>query len=245
MNKFLLRKAFRIIRRNYGCPGNNKVSIKDIKSSYGSYEDKIWNLLIHSAYPFESNPKLVNIDNNKRFIYVYNIEERWIQEYLKLEIENNIEAVLHDYVYAYRMHLKDRDSYNYILKNNPNYILRVDIKNYFPSIDTRRIYFQIKNLNIDPCVEELIFKSSEHCKHGLPVGNVLSCILSNLYLTDFDDNFPQNYTRYSDDMMFAYKHESEHQSIIASVVHELQLCGLELNLGKSVIITKPTLEKLI
>ena len=245
MRKFLLRKAFRIIRRNYGCPGNNKVSIKDIKLSYEAYEKGIWELLIHSTYPFESDPKSVSIDGNKRFIYVYNVEERWIQEYLKLEIESNIETVLHDYIYAYRRFLKDKDSYNYILKNNPNYILRADIRNYFLNIDKKIINSQIKSLNINPCVEDLIFKSLEHCKRGLPAGNVLSCILSNLYLTGFDANFPQDYARFSDDMMFAYTHESEYQPLIELITQKLQLCGLELNQDKTKIITSPTLEKLI
>lgn len=245
---YLIKKAFKILRRNYGCPGNDGISIKDIKDNYYEFEDFIWNSLKKYDYEFEKKPKSLTISDNTHsewVIFVYNVIERWIQHFLKLQIEPKIDIILPKYIYAYRRGKKDIDSYKYILKNDPKFILRVDIRNYFYSINREKLFVMLKDLDIENILLNLIQKSFEHCKEGLPPGHVLSCLLSNFYLKDFDSIFPENYTRYSDDMMFARQNIVQTYKTISIVNKLLKEYGLYLNQEKIKIIKNPTLDKLL
>ncbi len=243
----LLKKAFRIIKRNYGCPGNDNVSISEVKINYKEYEDAVCQKLEKNALVFESDPKCVIINDylgKKREIFVYNVIERWVQEFLKLQIEPTLDAALEEYVYAFRRGRSDKDSYRYILKNNPKFVLRVDIKNYFNSIDKERLFADLKNLNLGDTLFNWIKKSLEHCTKGLPSGHVLSCMLSNFNLKDFDSKFPKNYTRYSDDIMFGVETMNEARNTLRVVENLLKEYRFNLNPTKTKIITNPTLEKI-
>ena len=247
-NRHLLKKAFKILKRNYGCPGNDGISIKDIKRNYEHCENIVWESLKKYNYSFEKQPKRTVITDylgNKRVIFVYNVIERWVQQFIKLQIEPIINTTLSEYVYAYRRGKNDRDSYNYILKNNPEFILRIDIKNYFESIDREKLFVLLKGLGVKDCLLRMVHESFKHHGKGLPPGHVLSCILSNLYLKSFDSNFPKNYTRYSDDMMFAFENRLEILRTVWFVRKLFRAQGLFLNYKKTKIIYKPTLEKIL
>ena len=246
-NKDLLKKAFQVLRRNYGCPGNDGVSIKDIKKNYEHYESIVWKSLKTNSYNFEKHPKrtaITDYSGNKRTIFVYNVIERWFQQCIKLQIEPVIDAVLPEYVYGYRRKKSDTDSYNYILKNNPRFILRVDTRNYFESINREKLLVLLKELGVSGDLLRVMSKSFGHYKEGLPSGHVLSCVLSNLYLSNFDSNFTKNYTRYSDDMMFALGSIVEVIKTIFLIKKLLKTQGLYLNYKKTKIIYKPTLKKI-
>lgn len=148
----LLKKAFRIIRRNYGCPGNDGIAISEVRMNYKKYENIVWQKLEKDTYVFEREPKRVMISDylgKEREIFVYNVVERWIQEFLKLQIDPAVNAVLSEYVYAFRRGKSDVDSYKYILKNNPKFILRVDIKDYFGLINKEKLFAKIEDLGLE------------------------------------------------------------------------------------------------
>lgn len=243
----LLKKAFRIIRRNYGCPGNDGISISEVRKNYEKYENIIWQKIEQGTYEFEQEPKCVVIRDylgKEREIFVYNILERWFQEYLRLQIEPVIDSKLAEYVYAFRRGKSDTDSYNYILKYNPKFILRIDIKDYFNSINKVKLFANMEELGLDNDLLILVKKSLEPCEGGLPLGNVLSCMLSNFNLKKFDSTFPKNYTRYSDDMMFGFQTKEEIYTTIQTVEYMLSEYNFKLNPTKTRIITNPTLESI-
>lgn len=242
-----LNKAFHVLRRNYGCPGNDGVSIKLVKKEYDRYINFLADKLNRHTYSFERNPKSLTIKDfslRERVIFVYNVLERWVQHYIKININTLIDSTLTEYVYAYRRGKTDTESYSYILRNKPKYIIMLDIQNFFGSIDKNRLYKKIEKIGVDRNFNELIRSSLEHNKKGIPAGHVLSCTLSNLYLNEFDYEFPNNYTRYSDDMMFALDSEKEITKKIESINKILNDYGLSLNKNKTRIVEKPTLNKL-
>lgn len=245
--RYLLKKAFRIIRRNYGCPGNDRVSISDIKTNYEKYEHIVWQQLEKNYYVFEQEPKQIIIRDylgKEREIFVYNVAERWVQEFIKLQIEPKIDATLAEYVYAFRRGKSDIHSYQYILKNNPKFILRIDIKDYFRSINKENLLISLEYFGFENDLLNLVKKSLCHCTKGLPTGHVLSCILSNFNLKDFDFVFPENYTRYSDDMMFGLYTMLEVRNTLRVVTDMLEVYGFKLNPAKTKIIINPTFEKI-
>lgn len=243
-----INKAFRILRRNYGCPGNDSLSIKEIKESYDAYTNILLENLDNFSYDFEETPKSLlihDLSDRERKIFVYNVLERWVQHYIKLQIVPLIESVLSEYVYAYRRGKTDTESYKYILRSNPKFVLRLDIRDYFRSIDRSCLFGLLEGIGVDEKLMRLTQNSLNHCNSGLPAGHVLSCTLSNLYLKDFDYKFPKNYTRYSDDMMFALHSKKDVHETIMSVSRLLLDYNLRLNTNKTRVVTDPILEKLL
>ena len=243
----LLRKSFRVIRRNYGCPGNDGISISEIKKNYLLYESLLLEDLLSGTFLFEQSPKHIILRDyldKEREIFVYNVAERWVQEFLRLQIEPTVEKHLAVYTYAFRRGKSDKDSYRYILSSNPSCILRIDIKNYFNSISKENVFILLNEIGVGDNLLYWVKKSLEHCEQGLPSGNVLSCLLSNLSLKNFDALFPQNYTRYSDDMMFAVKDCHEAEMFLKTVESVLRGYGFFLNPTKTKIIISPTRESI-
>ncbi len=134
-------------------------------------------------------------------------------------------------------------------KGGKKYSYKVDIHDYFNSVDTKQITnlldkfvcddkplnLFLKELLTQPCC----MKDGQQvtCKKGIMAGVPVSGFLANLFLKDMDDWFEQNnlaYARYSDDVIvFADSlHEIEHfESVIKNF---LQQKGLEINAKKEV-----------
>ena len=114
----------------------------------------------------------------------------------------------------------------------------------FSSINKEKLFKSLEGLNLENGLLNLTKKSLEHFVKGLPPGHVLSCMLSNLSLKDFDFLFPRNYTRYSDDMMFGLASTEEADEVLRMVDEMLRSYELVLNPAKTKIIMNPTLEKI-
>lgn len=203
MNEVLLKKAWKIIRRNYGCPGPDGISWQEIKNNYDKYVTKLQNNL-HKPISDNDYYKKTIIDylGNNRDIFIYNIISRWTQEYIKLVYQKITEPLLSKNVYSYS---KSRNLFNMncnINKYLGNAFLRIDIEKYFTSInldvleDVLRRHYNLNSNEI-----KFLLKFVYPKENGLPQGNVLSPYLSNLYLTELDI-FLNNgiYFRYCDDV---------------------------------------------
>jgi len=88
---------------------------------------------------------------------------------------------------------------------NTQYCLKLDVRKFYPSIDNeiikRIIRIKIKDINLLWLLDEIIDSSK-----GLPIGNYLSQILANLYLSTLDHWVKESlgvkyYFRYCDDMV--------------------------------------------
>jgi len=152
-------------------------------------------------------------DNKKRRIAVARIRDR----------------VLHRLVYDYLVSLYDKifiydvwsnrkgkgldacvERTQKLLKNNQKYFVwRADIKKCFDSIDQWKLLeilkIRIKN-DKDWSLLKKIIGSYGRIGKGLPIGNLTSQILSNIYLNEFDRHIkhrlkPRAYVRYGDDFI--------------------------------------------
>ena len=114
---------------------------------------------------------------------------------------------------------------------NTQYCLKLDVRKFYPSIDNeiikRIIRIKIKDVNLLWLLDEIIDSSK-----GLPIGNYLSQILANLYLSTLDHWVKESlgvkyYFRYCDDMvLLARDKQSLHEirlSIGSYLTNELNL----------------------
>lgn len=242
-----LNQAFRIIRRNYGCPGSDGISIKTIKKNYFIHKSYLNKLLSCDEYTF-GVPKEVIIQDyleKRRNIFVYNVYDRWVQESIKLSIMPVMQEVIPAYVYG---NIKKRTSMSaaeFIIDNSPNLVLKLDVSAFFQNINRDILIHQISILDIPTETIDLIRASFSHTPFGLPPGNCLSPLLSDLYLQPIDYYFNKSYIRYADDMTFLLSTEHDQVSIIADVKNILSELGLSLNDSKTRLIYSPNIEDLL
>ncbi len=91
--------------------------------------------------------------------------------------------------------------------------LRIDVVDFYPSIDHIKLATMLERGGIDPRALSLVvsaisnptgFGASSSSKVGVPQGLSISNILSMIYMKDFDTNFDKksDYFRYVDDILF-------------------------------------------
>ena len=139
--------------------------------------------------------------------------------------------------YAYQKGKSTRDALIRLkrIHNPENILLKIDIKHFFDEIDKRILTHLLSQYPIDEYVKSLIYKSinpivdysalkksdiDKFPKGGIPQGNPISTILSNLYLYELDRLAISNdwkMVRYADDIVFSVPNIEEAQLILSQV----------------------------
>lgn len=198
---------------------------------------------------------VINTGSKKRVLYTYSSDSSEIKKlheayasFLSVHFMPSI------FSHAYT---KNRSIYTNARVHLLNDVfIKVDVKNYFPSINHRyladAIYFELnkskKSSDIISLREShsLIGKSSIHST-GLPLGLIPSPMLSNIYMKKFDGllygklkelNLQDiRYTRYADDIFVSFKREPNDtasqtptcEKMVDICREELRRCHLNIN----------------
>lgn len=155
--------------------------------------------------------KIPKNDGKSREIYHPSKELKAIQRCLHDNLLSNMPV--HVCAYAY-------DKGNNILKHatvhkDNNYLLKIDLKDFFPSISGNDIeHFCVNNANMLPCgwsCKDTILLINLTCRYGkLAIGAVTSPVISNIICYDLDSKIKSfcdasevTYSRYADDLYFS------------------------------------------
>lgn len=130
---------------------------------------------------------------------------------------------------------------------NSKYFLKVDIKNFFNSINHQLLVTKIiTELKIDSDkAYEIIAESS--IDNGLEIGLITSPLLSNIYMNDFDSKLSKLlskntiYTRYSDDILISSNQQINYHQLLKTI--ELELEKLELKINEDKVFYKELVNK--
>lgn len=115
-----------------------------------------------------------------------------------------------------------------ILSGNPKKIIRTDIANYYPSINTENLLEKLKSSHgdlIEPRLMHLIRKvlldnKSNAGYSGLPLGVGFCVLLANYYISQMklDIHFPEaELIRYEDDVMFIVNADADENLILSKL----------------------------
>lgn len=86
-------------------------------------------------------------------------------------------------------------------KRATKYYLKVDIRKFYPSVNTDKLMIMLERKTKDKKMLNLIH-SILKMENGLPIGMILSQLLANYYLSDIDMTFNSKYyNRYADDIV--------------------------------------------
>jgi len=190
----------------------------------------------------ENNYKIIKIKKHNgklRTIYQPNNILKSIQRKILKNILNN--KSISKYAKAYHAGISLKD--NAIPHLNKEIVLKLDIKNFFDSINFLDVYKSCFPIEYFP--KQIGMLLTQLCTYYdyLPQGASTSSYISNLVMKNFDEeigeycnNLNISYTRYSDDMTFSG--DFNPSEIIKLVRTKLYKLGLKLNNEKICVIKK-------
>lgn len=184
--------------------------------------------------------------NKKRIVYQFTKEETYILKYITYLLYE-YDYLFSKNLYSFRQNISVKNAINDIKKYkiNDNYSYKVDIKNYFNSINIDKILKELKQdieeetynlikdilLNKNVTYKNEIFEEEKGIMAGVPI----SSFLANYYLKDLDKYFEKEgiiYFRYADDILISAKSKKDLDKYIEIIKKELKKKDLEINKEK-------------
>jgi len=188
---------------------------------------------------------LVGPSGKARALAVSSFRDRAASRRIHQVLAPAVDELLESSSFAFRRGLSRQGAAAALLKayrDGLTHVVRADIAAFFDSVDWERIRFSLQALwDDDPVIELLMDQATAPVRfgdslirrdRGLPQGAVLSPLLSNLFLDDFDEEVILagfKLVRYADDFVICCSSAEEARSARDLVRQSLSDLGLELS----------------
>ena len=224
-----LLRAWKMVKFKKTAGGIDGVSVFSFEENLGKHINNLVDELktkqwIPEPYLRIEIPKK---DNEKRKLGLLSVKDKIVQQAIKSLIEYRFEKLFLPNSYGYR-HGKGatkaiRQTLDEFRKNKKAWVARLDIDNYFDTIDHEILFNRLNRFLRDEELVRLIELCTKmgvvskklkwtEVKEGVPQGAVLSPLLANFYLHPFDQfviSKTQSYVRYADDFLIFSSDESQ------------------------------------
>lgn len=249
-----LLQAWKTVKQKGSSGGIDGISIKDIDDEIGSHIGILQAEL--KACEWKPEPYLrISIpkkDNERRKLGLLCIRDKIVQQAIKMVIEPRFERVFVKNSYGYRPdkgHTKAIRFARHCCQNKKYpFILRLDIDNYFDTINHDILFSRLRPVIPDEEILRLVKlcvqmgNVNRGCKWdesslGVAQGSVLSPLLSNYYLHPFDQFILSKtpmYVRYADDFIICCESRKQAETLLDIGTSFLEK-RLKLNLNTPVI----------
>lgn len=260
---YMLREAWKQVKRNAGSPGIDGVAVSDIET-YGveTYLEELREELRTRTY----RPKAVKrvmipkANGGERPLGIPTVRDRIVQTVCKMILEPIFEADFKDCSHGFRPNRSAKGAIQVIkdkLAKGRTEILDADLSRYFDTIPHDRLIAAVKLRVSDPRMLQLIelwlkcpiyedgqFKGGKKQKMGTPQGGVISPLLANLYMHLLDrivsstkslfHRYGVSMIRYADD--FVLMGRTIPPVVLSKLKELLDRMGLTLNEDKTKLI---------
>lgn len=253
----ILRDAWEIVKQNKGCAGVDGVGIGDvILHGQDKYLQDLHDTLLdtHKYHPRKIRRVYIpKADGKQRPLGIPAVRDRIVQTVTKILLEPIFEADFLDCSYGFRPNRSAHEALEEIrLWTNRGYkfVLDADISGYFDSINHEKL-LEFVNMRIsDKKILKLIRKWLEcgivgECEEnlvGTPQGGVISPLLANIYLHEFDKFWTQQLrvkgklVRYADDFVILFASREDAELGLQLVNVKMTELGLKLSMDKTKIV---------
>lgn len=254
-----LYAAWRRVKSNGGAPGVDGVTIEQVEEEG---VEKLLKQLRDEVLNREYKPQPVRLklidkpNGEKRPLGIPTVRDRVLQTSCKYLLEAIFEADFEDVSYGFRPKRSCKGAVEEIRKNielGYNEVYDADISKYFDTIPHKELMDKVERRISDGSVVRLIrmwlkvpvaeedgrgrwmYSGGKNKKCGTPQGGVISPILANIYLDDFDKKFKgrdselkrcgARLVRYADDfvVMARYMTARIRREVVRVIEEELKL----------------------
>jgi len=250
-------EAFKRVKANQGAAGVDGQSIAAFEANLSGNLYKLWNRMSSGSY-FPPPVRRVDIPKaggGTRPLGIPTVADRCAQEVVRRYLEPILEPVFHTDSYGYRPGKSAIDAVRQARQRCWRYdwVLDIDVKGYFDSIDWELLLSAVRRHTNCPWVLLYIERwlkvpvqmedgSVVPRTAGTPQGGVVSPILANLFLHyAFDTWMARTYPhipfeRYADDAICHCKSADEAQALWKALADRFAACKLVLHPEKTKIV---------
>ena len=243
-----LRQAFARVKANGGAAGVDRVTVEEFEHDLEANLEKLSRSLQDGSY----RPQAVRRvwipkpgGSEKRPLGIPTVRDRVVQAALRAVLEPIFERDFAAQSYGFRPHRGCKDALRRVdtlLKQDHNWVVDADLKNYFDTIPHAALRERVKAKVSDSRVlslleaflrqgvlEEMSLWTPEA---GTPQGAVISPLLSNIYLDALDHQMVERgieMVRYADDFVVLCGTEDEARQALEQVRQWTAQAGLTLH----------------
>lgn len=247
-----LRDSWLNIAAKKSAPGIDNVSVEMFSRSLESNLDQLHYRICHHDYnpqPLIVFPKEKK-DKSYREITIPTISDKIVAKTVADFEVRKFNSMLEPQSYAYRPHRSATQAVtvveNTIRKNNVNFVARIDIKDFFESLN----HPILKNMllqfgNPDEIVDLLMLFAKNRRfdgvslltpESGIPQGSPVAPVISNLYLDCFDKIMNENqvsFLRYADDIIIFAENAEQAGNQMNLAITTLNSISLDISIDKT------------
>jgi RNA-directed DNA polymerase len=217
-NKVWLRVAHHSVNTNQGreTAGTDGINMSNFNGDLDGNLERLRKAL--KAGTFEPMPVrrvyIPKANGRKRPLGIPTIDDRIVQEALRMALEPIWESDFSIHSYGFRPNRSTQDAIAYIGKQlignsglTYQWVIEGDIKSYFDTIPHRRLIKAVKRRVADGNIRDLLWKFlragvmeqgiSSDTLTGTPQGGIVSPLLANIYLHELDKYMESNYLSFS------------------------------------------------
>ncbi len=198
-------------------------------------------------------PEAVKVNKShsdkKRTVFVFSEEENYIQKFIAFQLLD-YDGVFAGNLYSFRRDMGVKKAISRLMYHeniNEMYSFKLDISDYFNSVDADKLLPVLKNTlrndsRLFSVIEDMLTNPyalvdgmESKVKKGILAGSPVSGFLANLYLTELDRYFEKSgvlYARYSDDIIVFAQNQNLLDSYVRTIFSFLSQKGLEVNENK-------------
>ena len=227
-SKTNLEKAFKTVKSNKGAPGVDGETVDDFAANLNTNITKLHEELKTDTY--EAQPvRRVYIDRpdgSKRPLGIPTVRDRVVQQELRNVMEPIFEPEFHPSSYGYRptrsCHKAVAKAERFMNKYGLRYVVDMDLSKCFDTLDHELIFNLVNKKISDGKVLKLVRKflksgvmedgQIQTAEIGSPQGGVISPLLMNIYLNEFDQEMKGKgirIVRYADDILILARSRRE------------------------------------
>lgn len=240
-----LYTSFESVKRNKGAAGNDHQSISDFEEKLVENINQLHEEL--RTKTFQPSPvrrvEIPRPDGRKRPLGIPNVRDRVVQQAILNVIQPIFEPDFHPSSYGYRPHRSCQHAVakaqQFLVRYNLPWAVDMDLSKCFDTLDHELILQSLNRKISDGSLLKLIrqfLKSGvmiegvvKETEIGSPQGGVISPLLMNIYLDEFDQQMKSlgiRIVRYADDILIfapTKRKAEQYQSIAIGLLEDLKL----------------------